>query len=149
MRWLEILRHSTQTLTLLSAWKQCPFFLCRVAFLTAVSSPVVLKERNPHLPLKERPSKARPSPLPWLFSLAAASRPHLQCVEDVMVRCYFPSALLLRITACDCDKWIFPLNSLVEWDIPLTIGTIPTEWNTGSFFFSSEQKVREKTKDIL
>lgn len=80
---------------------------------------------------KDRPRKARPSRL----TVQSAFHPHLLCVEDVMVRCYFPLALLLEITACDCDKWIFPLNSLVEWGIPLTIGTIPTQVKHWVIFF--------------
>lgn len=90
---------------------------------------------------KDRPRKARPS----LLTVQSAFHPHLLCVEDVMVRCYFPLALLLEITACDCDKWIFPLNSLVEWGIPLTTGTIPTQvkhW----VIFSCEQEVKEENK---
>lgn len=67
-----------------------------------------------------------------------------------MLQCYFPLAQLLEITACNCDKWIFPLNSLVEWGIPLTTGTIPTQVKHWVIFFPSEQEVKgEKTKDIL
>lgn len=96
---------------------------------------------------KERPRKARLSTL-ILFSSAAASHPHLRCVEDVMVRCYFPLALLLKITARDCDKWIFPLNSLVEWDIPLTTGTIPTQVKHWVIFFLMNKKSKGKKERI-
>lgn len=105
-----------------------------------------LKEKKSVSFSKERPRKARPSTLSVQFYCCIS--PHLQCVEDVMARCYFPLALLLDITACDCDKWIFPLNSLVEWGIPLTIGTIPTQvkhW----VIFSCEQEMKGETKDTL
>jgi hypothetical protein len=85
-----------------------------------------------------------------LASSVVTFHPHLYCVEDIMLQCYFPLAQLLEITACNCDKWIFPLNSLVEWGIPLTTGTIPTQVKHWVIFFPSEQEVKgEKTKDIL
>lgn len=134
-----------QMFTLFSIWKKCTFFFSRTMFLVAVRQHCSLKEKKSTSFSKERPGKARHSTLP-LFSLAAAFHPHLQCVEDVMVRCYFPLALLLEITACDCDKWIFPLNSLVEWGIPLTIGTIPTQVEHGVIFFLWARSEGEKQR---
>lgn len=114
----------------------CLFFqVGHFLLLSGSKSTVLLKKSNPHLPLKKGLArKARPCTL-TLISSAATFPPHLQCVEDIMVGCYFPLALLLEITACDCDKWIFPLNSLVEWGIPLTIGTIPTQVKHWLIFF--------------
>lgn len=145
-RWLQIVRHAVQTFTLLSMWKKCTFsFPPGQHFLLLSGSRLLLKKRRSTSFSKERPRKSRPSTL-TLFGSAAAFHPYLLCVEDVMVRCYFPLALLLEITACDGDKWIFPLNSLVEWGIPLTTGTIPTQVKHWVIFFSCEQEVKGENK---
>ena len=135
-----------QTFTFFSMWKKCTVFFLQgsISCCCQAAQHCSLKEKQSTSSSKDRPRKARPCTL-TLFSSAAAFPPHLQCVEDVMVRCYFPLALLLEITACDCDKWIFPLNSLVEWGIPLTIGTIPTQVKHGSFF-SCEQEMKGENK---
>lgn len=106
-------------------------------FLSPSGTTVLFKKRNLHLSLKK--GLGEPGPFPSAH-LTPVLHPHLQCVEDVMVRCYFPLAQLLEITACDCDKWIFPLNSLVEWGIPLTTGTIPTQVKHWVIFFLVSKK---------
>lgn len=62
---------------------------------------------------------------------------------DVMVRCYFPLALL-EITACDCDKWIFPLNSLVEWGIQANSLALSTQVKHWVIFFLVSKEVKRR-----
>lgn len=127
-----MLRLAMQTFQLFSIRRKCTLSFSKG--IISCCSNVLFKKSTSFS--KDRPRKARPS----LLTVQSAFHPHLLCVEDVMVRCYFPLALLLEITACDCDKWIFPLNSLVEWGIPLTTGNYPNPSETLGHFFLVSKK---------
>lgn len=133
-RWLEMLRHAMQTFHLFSIWRKCTFFFLQGS-ISYCCQAAVFSLKTPHLSLKTGLESQALSP---------------DCSSPAVCRgrygtMLFPLALLLEITACDCDKWIFPLNSLVEWGIPLTTGTIPTQVKHWVIFFLWA-RVKEETK---
>lgn len=128
MRWLEILRILCKYTSFFSDERTAISFAGISTFIS-VKNVLLTKQEIPIFTPSSQTAQfgCRISPSPAMYRGRYGTM-------------LFPLALLLKITACDEDKWIFPLNSLVEWGIPLTIGTIPTQVKHWVIFFLVSKK---------